>query len=996
MAKKPFMEMDLEEFDDNNTVGDIDEPSLDFDFDDDTEDDIPDIPEFHKEFIESGKAKKYEGIALGDESGMTRIGRFFNIDEIPAEYKKVNETYKNLTSPKDDHNVKVIPVATAASGVELNDGEMDDYVVLYKHNDIFYYAILQTSTDPDYLGLFAFANDVNDLEKYYDYWSKQDINTKRESSNESSDDYEKKYLDEIKNRQDKDPIDLLELAIGTKLPKDFTEGAVIFDTNDFSNAKIEHDGKTIFCVEEMFPVKRMVSIRKNGNYELGNDKLFAIGGDGFGNAIVMNIDDWCYYVWYHDTKKTILIAKTFSNEGVDPGYNITENDTLLGLLNKGAGLTSSNDETPEIPETPDFDNPDDTSTTTQEGYVQEGMFDAGFNNLRSKIAQALGEKFKVTNVVKGMGGKDKFDITEQDVEDPTKTTVESTGTACNVTVRGDGKIGRKIGITLSSALDKILEIVKKPDLVLESGFYNISRNVNGGFYQEADDETADDDLDIDAELDELDLDDESTSDDDTKKDTDETPTEETKETDDTETEETETDIDLDSFGSDTSDVQNEYDQKDVDTLNKLIAAESEAINDYFDASKDTRNEDLRTLFSDIGHEERFHLEQLMYSKSILTGEKYEPRDPEVKKEYEELISNGMDEDEAISTAVEKHRIDGGNIDLDEVEQEAAYIYDTLRNSEILTEYCCKAIEQRRVKNALMSAETKFVVEAFIQESLENVSQASKKDVKIKSPIDILIKGLTLSVKGIIRMGEVTRDALHKNNLKNARRKEWIKKHGIVELFRSGVALYFWNDKNNVYDINLACRYVDMLYRLSKDIGAKCGVRLTQDAQRKPIENPLKYSSIEDGINILRGVVLTKTKIVVNENNKDIIANTFFGYTPDKVGVAVTHGKDKNPVNDSANIYNRVDVALVLTKDYSEVSNAVLGALKRLEGDTNSVFYKNRALFDKSVSQMEFVVKKYQEFVSCLAHDLKVMTKLDNGMLQETRNRDEAEQNGGKK
>ena len=664
-----------------------------------------------------------------------------------------------------------------------------------------------------------------------------------------------------------------------------------------------------------------------------------------------------------------------------------------GTKKESTENTTSDDETPEIPETPDFDNPDDTSTTIQEGYVQEGMFDAGFNNLRSKIAQALGEKFKVTNVVKGMGGKDKFDITEQDVDDPTKTTVESTGTACNVTVRGDGKIGRKIGITLSSALDKILEIVKKPDLVLESGFYNISRNVNGSFYQEADDETADDeDFDIDTELNDLDPDDGS------EEDTTKTKDEEDKSSDDDNNDDKdveEVDIDIESFGSDTSDVQNEYDQKDVDALNKLIAAESEAINDYFDASKDTRNEDLRTLFSDIGHEERFHLEQLMYSKSILTGEKYEPRDPEVKKEYEELISNGVDEDEALSTAVEKHRIDGGNIDLDEVEQEAAYIYDTLRNSEILTEYCCKAIEQKRVKNALMSAETKFVVEAFIQESLENVSQASKKDIKIKSPIDILMKGLSLSVKGIIKMGEVTRDALHKNNLKNARRKEWIKKHGIIELFRSGVALYFWNDKNNVYDINLACRYVDMLYRLSKDIGARCGVKLTQDAQRKPIQNPLKYSNIEDGINILKGVVLSKTKIVVNEHNKDIIANTFFGYTPDKVGVAVTHGKDGKPVNDSANIYNRVDVALVLTKDYSEVSNAVLGALKRLEGDTNSVFYKNRALFDKSVSQMEFVVKKYQEFVSCLAHDLKVMTKLDNGMLQETRNRDEAEQNGGK-
>jgi len=813
--------------------------------------------------------------------------------------------------------------------------------------------------------------------------STDDMSTKPETEN-ISDEYAK-YLETVK-RYKANPQeainDLKEKVKPYTLPDDFVNG-ITTDLSKYDNAEISKDGKVIFCLEEFNNIARIIC-----NYDelVLDKKLIDLGGDGWGNSLVLNLDNGSYGVYYHDRFKngeniTIQVASSF--------------DELLSNL-KTEESTESN-ETPEIPETPDFDNPDDTSTTTQEGYVQEGMFDAGFNNLRSKIAQALGEKFKVTNVVKGMGGKDKFDITEQDVDDPTKTTVESTGTACNVTVRGDGKIGRKIGITLSSALDKILEIVKKPDLVLESGFYNISRNVNGGFYQEADDETADDeDFDIDAELNELDLDDESTSDDDTKKDTDETPTEETKETDDTETEETETDIDLDSFGSDTSDVQNEYDQKDVDALNKLIAAESEAINDYFDASKDTRNEDLRTLFSDIGHEERFHLEQLMYSKSILTGEKYEPRDPEVKKEYEELISNGMDEDEALSTAVEKHRIDGGNIDLDEVEQEAAYIYDTLRNSEILTEYCCKAIEQKRVKNALMSAETKFVVEAFIQESLENVSQASKKDVKIKSPIDILIKGLTLSVKGIIRMGEVTRDALHKNNLKNARRKEWIKKHGIVELFRSGVALYFWNDKNNVYDINLACRYVDMLYRLSKDIGAKCGVRLTQDAQRKPIQNPLKYSSIEDGINILRGVVLTKTKIVVNENNKDIIANTFFGYTPDKIDVAVTHGKDKNPVNDSANIYNRVDVALVLTKDYSEVSNAVLGALKRLEGDTNSVFYKNRALFDKSVSQMEFVVKKYQEFVSCLAYDLKVMTKLDNGMLQETRNRDEAEQNGGKK
>jgi rubrerythrin len=145
---------------------------------------------------------------------------------------------------------------------------------------------------------------------------------------------------------------------------------------------------------------------------------------------------------------------------------------------------------------------------------------------------------------------------------------------------------------------------------------------------------------------------------------------------------------IEGFGMDTSDVQNEFDPKDIESLNKLIAAESEAINDYFDASKDTRDEDLRTLFSDIGHEERFHLEQLMYAKSKLTGEKYEPRDPEVKAEYEELMNGGMDEETAAYTAMDKRSMlgedDGDDSDMEELEQESAFITDALYRNEIIT------------------------------------------------------------------------------------------------------------------------------------------------------------------------------------------------------------------------------------------------------------------------------------------------------------------------
>ena len=636
---------------------------------------------------------------------------------------------------------------------------------------------------------------------------------------------------------------------------------------------------------------------------------------------------------------------------------------------------TSDDEIPEIPE------------PTQEGYVQEGMFDAGFGNLRSKIANALGEKFKVTNVIKGMGGKDKFDISEADGEPDTKTTVESTGTGCKVVSRGDGKFKCNFtNIPLSAAFEKILDLFKQPELLLEGAFYNISRN-GGKLYQEADEEETEEDLNIPEELD---LDDEDTKE--------EPKGEETSEEEPKTDDEEDVEIDIEKFGSDDSDVQNDYDQKDVDSLNKLVAAESEAINDYFDASKDTKDENLRTLFSDIGHEERFHLEQLLYAKSIITGEKYEPRDPEVKAEYEELINGGMDEDTAASTAIDKVTLNSGDeVDPEEIEQEAAYIYDNLYHNEIFTEYCVHKINEKIAKNAIMTAHDKFITEAFIQESLDNVATANRKDIKIKSPIDYLIKGLTLSVNGIAAMGKVVRDSLHKNNLKNARRKEWIKKHGIAELFKSGVALYFYVDRQGAegYDLDTPARYVDMLYRLSKDIGKRCGVNLSREAKRGAIQNPIKYRDVADGMNILRGVVLTKTKVVVNEHNRGILEQTFFGYTPQKTGVAVTHGKDQAPVNDSANIYNRLDVVLAITKEYADISNAVLGALKQLQGNPNSVFYKNRKLYDQSVKDMEIIVKKYQEFISCMAHDLKVMVKIDSGMLKQTRERDMAEQNGTK-
>lgn len=453
--------------------------------------------------------------------------------------------------------------------------------------------------------------------------------------------------------------------------------------------------------------------------------------------------------------------------------------------------------------------------------------------------------------------------------------------------------------------------------------------------------------------------------------------------------------DLSSFGMDTSDVQNDFDQKDVDSLNKLIAAESEAINDYFDASKDTRNEDLRTLFSDIGHEERFHLEQLMYSKAKLTGEKYEPRDPKVKEEYEELINGGMDEDTAAYTAMDKASMlpddDGDDSDMEELEQESALICNMLYNNELLVSICEHCVSNdtiTRDKNVAM------FVEGYIMESIDNVSSAPKEMTKIKSPFSILAKGLGVAIAGLAKMSSIARDSMRRSNLKRARRKEWIQKHGIADLFKAGISLYLYNDKTSTMDFNTPCRYIDFLYRLTKAIGETCGVQLTQAAKHKSVPDPIKFTSVKEGMYKLSQVVFTKTKVVVTDANKTALQNEFFGYNDNKLNVAVTHGTDQ-VVRDSANIYNRLDAMILIIKQYAEISKAVLDQLSKLEGDVNSVYYKNRPVYNKAKDNMTEVIKKYNQFISATSHDLNQIMKLDNGLLKMTRERDMTEQGGGK-
>ena len=626
------------------------------------------------------------------------------------------------------------------------------------------------------------------------------------------------------------------------------------------------------------------------------------------------------------------------------------------------------EENAQIDQTDDSSN-NEVVDTAEEEPVQEAMFDAGFNNLRMKVYQAIGDRFNVTNVFKGMNGKDKFDITSDDMPN-VRTTVESTGTGCNVVTWSVNKIKTHFrGISLSMAANNIISLFDNPELLLEEAVPNFSRF--GNVFMESNDEEEDKEDDDNEDLDKTLKDIEDSSSDDEDDDEDE--------------------IDIDSFGSDTSDIQNEYDPKEIESLNNLIAAENDAMNDYFDAGKNTNVDILRRLYADIGAEERFHAEQLIYAKCTITGEKYEPRDPKVKKEYEELLEMGMDEDTAASTAIDKSGMNndnGDDSDSEKLEQEAAILETMLFQNEILSNICEYYSHEER-NNAIG-----IFIEAYIQEEMDNVASAPKEVRKIESPLALLAKGLKASVNGVIKMGSIIKDAIVSNKMKNYRKKEWIRKNGITGLFKSGIHLYFYSDKLSSYDTETPARYVDLLYRLSKQVGENCGIRLTAAAQHKTISNPIDFGSISEGLNKLKNVILTKTKVVVTKQNEAMLAREFFGYSDEKMNVAVTHGNDK-PVHDSNNIYNRLEILAILTKVYSKISQEILDQLMKFEGDANSIYYKNRSMFNKARDAMDLIVGKYNQFIKSMAHDLKVILSLDNGILKMTRERDATEQSGGK-
>jgi len=455
-------------------------------------------------------------------------------------------------------------------------------------------------------------------------------------------------------------------------------------------------------------------------------------------------------------------------------------------------------------------------------------------------------------------------------------------------------------------------------------------------------------------------------------------------------------VDLGSFGKDTSDIQNDFDPKEVTILMKLMASEADAMNEYMDGAKETNVDVLRRLYADIANEERFHMEQLLFAKCELTGEKYEPKDPEVKSEYEELLKMGMDEETAMQTAVDKCHI-RGSISIEDDGEEIADIQQDIETMESTIMMFSALYDSTQMilesGNASVSdvdhALDVFVESCLIQEAVYDAQAAdSEKHPLSKSNKYGPIKLLSTAIRFIIRtlMTMLRKFVEFCKRLSNHTReiRRFIKQNGLPAIFDEKASFYFIN--LNFPQYSYIDSHLDSLLGLAIDTVQACAQQLgmqfnmpSRDMFPRDPKLNIKNNMVRGG-ELLTGVQLVKTPFIIpkGEEQQQRIASALFGFNE-------FYGDDGKTLN----TLNTLRIKCDRWSKFMQYTEQFILETDKLVQVQNSVYHTNRKKYDSAVDVLESVVKTCKAWISAMQHDINQIIKLDQAaMIKATEEREQ--------
>ena len=450
-----------------------------------------------------------------------------------------------------------------------------------------------------------------------------------------------------------------------------------------------------------------------------------------------------------------------------------------------------------------------------------------------------------------------------------------------------------------------------------------------------------------------------------------------------------TDVDLGSFGKDTSDIQNEYDPKEVTILMKLMASEADAMNEYMDGAKETNVDVLRRLYADIANEERFHMEQLLYAKCELTGEKYVPKDPEVKSEYEELLKMGMDEETAMATAVDRCHIRGSIADDDteeriEIQEDITQMESVLRMFDIMYDHTSMVLESKSATpEDVDRAMSVFTEACLMQEATYNATPAETEKSPLSKankfgPLQLLRDTLRFLIRALMTIIRKFVEFIKRIHNRSREIRRFVKQYGIKGLVSDKVRMYFIDLKQpeSMYINN----DVWFLLSLAVDTTNACAAVLRRQGLSGFTDVPKNpkldiRNNISRGVELLNGVQLIKSPMVIPDDNDEQqrIAAALFGYTLDTSTNTKYYGDDGKSVN----TLNTMKIICDRWVKFMQNVLSLSDSLSQLEQDKTSIYYTDRKKYDTAVKGLETVTKTCKAMISALQNDINVIIKLDN-------------------
>lgn len=462
------------------------------------------------------------------------------------------------------------------------------------------------------------------------------------------------------------------------------------------------------------------------------------------------------------------------------------------------------------------------------------------------------------------------------------------------------------------------------------------------------------------------------------------------------------DVELGSFGSDTSDVQNDYDPKDVETLMKLMASEADALGEYLEAAKETNTDVLRRLYADIGDEERFHMEQLLFAKSELTGEKYVPKDPDVKKEYEELLAMGMDEETAMQTAVDKCHIrvaidrddDGKSFEetAEELEGDIKNLQETFELIQVTSKIILESYENHKLDPYVVPImETAFYQEAYGSADKNWDPTTSINPFKLLG--QLIGKVITFILNTVAKFRQLFNKT--KNRVDNAR--NFVKEHGYAAIFQQGVHLYFepqlagnryrldpvtWKWYLCTATLHNAC--IDALKNIPGLAVNPYAIQWSQQFQqyRQDANVLMCAKNIPNGIQILDKIDLMKTKIPIpsNEVEKQALFECLTGYT----------GADKTNSGQSDNFINQIYMLADIWKRMMVAMQNNINSISAQKDSSGSAYSKNASKYDIAYKGIKACVDTCNKFGKCCISDIKEIANICKTVYSNMRSQDQGD------